>query len=478
MKKENKLKISFIGGNSYDVTGSMILVEWNKRKILLDCGLIQGGTTLQDHNDNKNMLTKNKLKGIEYLFVGERHIDHTGNIPYIVKTNPNCRIITPIKSKKILKCMLEDSANIAERDCECLSKKYSKSYYPNYTLDDVHKCIEKIEEYNVGERITIDDDITIKFSYSGHIFGCCQMELWINVNNKIKHLLYTADLGNILNYQNRPFTEELTKVNNANIVISESTYGLRDNYICTKKTIEKDIEKIYSTIEQYTIDSKNRVLIPTFSLDRTPAMLYLLWKKYKDDERFKDIKILVDSPLSNKLLDVYLDELDEEKSNLLREILSWENIIRITESEDSKYAMENYKNCIIIASSGMCSQGRSKIWLTKIISNPNDCILFSGYCSENTLGGKIKNNKQKHITIDGKNYSNRCNIVNIKGQSSHIQRNELINYLKSINCEKIYLVHGSQQSRIDLAEDLRKELCNCSKTTKVVIVTKGTTCNF
>ena len=101
MKKENKLKISFIGGNSYDVTGSMILIEWNKRKILLDSGLIQGGTILQDYKDNRAMLTKNKLKDIEFLFVGERHIDHTGNIPYIIKLNPNCRIITPIKTKKI-----------------------------------------------------------------------------------------------------------------------------------------------------------------------------------------------------------------------------------------------------------------------------------------------------------------------------------------------------------------------------------------
>lgn len=478
MKKENKLKLSFIGGNAYDVTGSMILVEWNKRKILLDCGLIQGGTTLQDYKDNKNMLTKNKLKDIDYLIVGERHIDHTGNIPYIVKTNPSCRIITPVKTRKILKCMLEDSAKIAERDCECISKKYGKLYTPNYTIKDVEHTIDKIEEFEVGEKIILDEDITIKFSYSGHIFGCCQTELWINVNNKIKHLLYTADLGNILNSENRPFTENLQKINNSTIVISESTYGEKDNYKCTAKTIEKDIEKIYSTIEQYVIDNKHRILIPTFSLDRTPSMLYLIWKKFKDDERFKDIKILIDSPLSNKLLDVYVEELDEDKSKLLQEILSWNNIVRITESEDSRYAMENYKNCIVIASSGMCSQGRSKIWLTKILGNSNDCILFSGYCAENTLGGKIKNSKQKYITIDGKNYANKCNIVNIKGQSSHIQRNELINYLKSINCEKIYLVHGSNQARIDLAEDLKEELHNCSKTTKVCIVTKGTVCSF
>lgn len=479
MKKENKLKLNFIGGNAYDVTGSMILVEWNKRKILLDCGLVQGGTTLQDYKDNKNMLTKNKLKDIEMVIVGERHIDHIGNIPYITKINPNCKVITPIKTKKIFKCMLEDSANIAERDCEMLAKKYKdKNFIPTYTIEDVQHCINQIQETIVGEKVKIDDDITIKFSYSGHIFGACQTELWINVNGKIKHFLYTADLGNMLNYENRPFTEQLSQVNNATIVISESTYGKLDKFVCTKKTIDKDIEKLYSTIEQYTIDNKNRVLIPTFSLDRTPAMLYLIWKKFKDDERFKDVKVIVDSPLTNRLLDVYLNELDDDKAELLQEILSWENIIRVTAYEDSKYIMDNYKNCVIIASSGMCSQGRSKIWLTKILPNANDCLLFSGFCAENTLGGKIKNNKQKYITIDGKNYPNKCNIVNIQGQSSHIQRNELVWYLNTINCEKIYLVHGSQQARIDLAQTLRDKISKSNKTTKVVIVTKGTTCNL
>lgn len=479
MKKENKVKISFIGGNAYDVTGSATLVEWNDKRILLDCGLIQGGTILQDYKDNKNLLTKNKLKNIDVVIVGERHADHTCNIPYITKINPDCRVITPIKTKKILDCMFKDSANINQRDCEYLSKKFKdKQFYPNYDLDDVEYCISRIEEYEVGEKFNVFDDLIVKFSYSGHIFGACQTELWINVNGKIKHILYTADLGNILNSKNRPFTEELDKINNSNIVISESTYGKRDKIQCNSKMIEKDLEKFYSVIEQYTIDSNNRVLLPTFSLDRTPAMLYLIWNKYKDDERFKDVKIIIDSPLSNKLLDIYLEELPKEKGELLKEILKWNNVIRIISSEDSKYAMEHYSKCIVIASAGMCNIGRSKIWLTKILPNSNDCVIFSGYCSKNTLGAKIKDNKQKYITIDEKAYPNKCNIVSLRGQSSHIQRNELINYLKSINCEKIYLVHGDMDARIELAEDLKEEISKCNKTSKVCIVNKDTTCTI
>lgn len=475
MKKDTKLKISFIGGNAYDVTGSATLIEWNDRHILLDCGLIQGGTTLQDYKDNRNMLTKNKFKKIDTVIIGERHADHSCNIPYITKVSPECRVITPLHTKEIFKCMFEDSAKIAERDCELLHKKYEdRIFIPNYNLSDVGNCLDRIEEYPVGERIQIDDDIRVKFSYSGHIFGCCQTELWINVNGKEKHLLYTADLGNILNQENRPFTEELQRVESATLVISESTYGAKQKKQCTKKTITKDLEKMYSVIEQYTIDLKSRVLIPTFSLDRTPAMLYMIWKKFKNNPRFKDVKVLVDSPLANRLLDVYLKELPKEKQELLAEILSWNNIIRITTPEESKYAMENYKSCVIVASSGMCNIGRSKMWLMKMLPNAEDCVLFSGYCGTNTLGYKIKNHKQKYITIDGKAYPNRCNIVSILGQSSHIQRNELIDYLSSINSQKICLVHGEMNGRIELAEDLKEALANKSKTTSVCVVNKDT----
>lgn len=475
-RKKQQIKISFIGGNSYDVTGSMTLIEIEDKRILLDCGLIQGGTVLQDYKDNKNMLTKNKLKDIDVVIVGERHIDHIGNLPYITKVNGNCRIIAPLKSKKIYKCMLEDSALISSRDCELLTRKYEdKVFVPNYDLDDVDNFIKSVEEKPIGEKIYVDENISIKYSYSGHIFGCCQTEIWITTNGKTKHLLYTADLGNTLNAENRPFTEAFEKVNSSNIVISECTYGKRTKKQCTKKTIDKDLEKMYTVIEQYCIDMKSRVLLPTFSLDRTPAMLYMIWNKFKEDNRFDNVKVLIDSPLSNKLLDIYIEELEEKESNLLKEILEWKNIERIITPEQSKYAMENYKNCIVISSSGMCNVGRSKSWLMKMLPCADNCIIFSGYCGENTLGGKIKDCKQKTITIDNKVLANRANVVSILGQSSHMQRNELLEYLSSINCEKIYLVHGEMQGRIEFAEDLKEMINNNSKTTKVCVVNKGTT---
>lgn len=472
-KKDDKVHISFIGGNAYDVTGSATLIEWNDRHILIDLGIIQGGTVLQDYKDNKRLLTKNKLKNIDMVIVGELHADHTCNLPYITKANKDCRIITPIKHKKIFKCMFEDSALISSRDCEWLSTKFEdRVFEPSYDLYDVEYCVNRIEEYNTNEKIKLDDDIMVRFTYSGHIAFCCQIELWININGKIKKLLFTEDLGNVLNEENRPFTEKLQKVDHADVVISESTYGKREKP-CTKKTIEKDLQKFYTVIDQFAVQMKGTVLIPTFSLDRAPAMLYMIWRQYHEDPNFK-IKVILDSPLMNRLLDIYLEELEDDKAKLLKEILEWPNIIRVVESEESKFAMDNYKNSIVIASSGMMNIGRSKSWFKKIVGDPMSCCIISGYCSPNTLGAKLKDNKQKTINIDGKSYPNKCNVVNILGQSSHIQRNELIEYLSEINCQKICLVHGNMQGRIELAEDLKEELSKKCKTSKIVIINKGT----
>ena len=55
-----------------------------------------------------------------------------------------------------------------------------------------------------------------------------------------------------------------------------------------------------------------------------------------------------------------------------------------------------------------------------------------------------------------------------------MQRNDLLNYYKGINAEKIYLVHGDQEARMEFKEDLEKEIEKCLKSTRVVIVNKGT----
>ena len=192
------------------------------------------------------------------------------------------------------------------------------------------------------------------------------------------------------------------------------------------------------------------------------------------DENFK-VPVLVDSPLANRLLDCYSSILDGDTKEKFDEMMSWKNIHRVINPEDSKSAILDKGAKVILASSGMICAGRSVKWAQDILPKQDDCILFVGYAGEDTLAGKIKNGReQKTININGKPYKNRCGLVDLHSYSSHMQRNDLINYYKGINTEKIYLVHGDTQARLELKEDLEKELEKCLKSTRVSIVNKGT----
>ena len=269
------------------------------------------------------------------------------------------------------------------------------------------------------------------------------------------------------------FVEPFQKVNSANIVFGECTYGRRKGSM-SKKDIELDRLKMKTVIDQYCVDGHHRVLIPTFSLDRMPFIIWELYQIFGKDENFK-IPILVDSPLANRLLDCYSSILEGDKKEKFDEMMSWKNIQRIITPEDSKAAIGDSSPKVILASSGMLTAGRSLKWIQNILPKEEDCVLFVGYAGGDTLAGKIKNcREQKTININGKPFKNKCQIVDLHSYSSHMQRKDLLNYYKGINTEKIYLVHGDTQARLEFKEDLEKELENCLKSTRVVIVNKGT----
>lgn len=479
-KKKNDIKIEFIGNNAESVTGSATLISFGSRKILFECGGIQEGKTpYENYKLNRNMVQKIKAKEIDTIILGHNHYDHIGNVCTIFKQNPNIKVLVPQDSKLILREMLIDSCYINQRDCEFLSKKYKdKVFTPSYYESDVEQMLQSTTEYSVGENHIIDENLSIKFVYSGHIFGACQCELSIKIGNITRKLLFTSDLGNVKTQDLKPFVQNFEPMSNGVIAICESTYGARSNISLTNKIISNDLEKVKTVVEQYCVQNHRRVLFPVFSLDKCPNVLWLLFQAFKDYEGF-DTKIIIDSPLTNRLLDRYGELLQGEAKRQFDEMMSWDNIVRIVDPMQSKSAIKTMTNCCILSSGGMLQSGRSVSWALSLLPHAEDCILLSGYCGENTLGWRIKNgNEQKTITINGTTVKNRCQIVALKSQSGHMQRNDLLDYYSQLNVDKIYLVHGEMQGKLELAEDLKERISQLSKSTRVCVVNKGTMINL
>ena len=473
-KKKDKVVLEVVGGNCEGVTGSCTSIKFSNRTILFECGGIQDGhTILENYKKNRELISKIKPKEVDMIIIGHNHHDHISNICSLFARGCKARIIVPKGSTSILKEMWLDSAFINSRDCEYLSNKYEKEYYPLYEIDDVERTLQFVEEYPSDEIIDLDSEVSIRYSPAGHILCSQQTELYINGGSHTKKIVFTSDLGNVKTQDSRIFVENLKPITKSNIVIGECTYSKREKSM-NKKDFEKDIDKIKTVVEQYCVDNKHRVLIPTFSLDRMPYILWILYKLFGHDSNFK-IPIIVDSPLANRLLDCYSSILEGEAKEKFDEMMSWKNIKRVITPEDSIAAIADKSPKVICSSSGMLTAGRSIKWTQSILPCENDCILFIGYAGEDTLAYKIKHSQeQKTISINGKPIKNKCQIVDLKSFSSHMQRDDLINYYKTYNCDKIYLVHSDKNSKLEFKEDLEKAIADCFKSTRVIAVNKGT----
>lgn len=472
-KKSDKIKINFIGESASAVTGSMILIEYKEKKILIECGLYQSNNIKDDYKINSKKFTF-KPKDIDYVFIGHTHIDHIGLLPRLYKEGCRANVITSFETVEFMPVLLKNSAGIMERDCEALNRnvKSNKEYLPIYDKQDVENACDYIRGYDINKIYKLDDTVSFELIPAGHIVGSVQIILYITKETgHISKILYTSDLGNA--DIPKPFVKEIEREGKANIVIGECTYGDSSRTVKKKDRI-KDLEKLESVIRGTCVDRKGRVLIPSFSMDRTQLMLKILYDIFGEDENF-DIPIIIDSPLSCQITDVYKYVLEGEDKELIHKICNWKNVRFINSTDDSKLCVSDTSPKVVLASSGMCQAGRVRFYLKSILPDFNSTLLFCGYASEGTLAWKIKNYpEQGTVSIDGKPYKNRCSITTLNSFSGHIQHDAMLKYYSGINTEAIYLVHGNMDDKLKFKKDLETRIAEIGRTTRVVCTNKGT----
>lgn len=480
-KKKSEIRVSFIGENAEHVTGSMTLVEMNvegkTRKILLEAGLFQSNSLKKDYEVNSRRFKGFKPKEIEYIFIQHFHGDHQFLLGRLYAEGCRAKIIVPKDSRDFMSVLLRDCAYIMCRDAEELNRtsKSKKNYKPLFIEDDVDTLIQYVEEYDFNTLYMIDENISFEFLPAQHIIRSAQLKLYLTVKNRTRTILYTSDLGNIK--LNKPYVEKFVPCKKADLVIGEATYASKEREISNKDR-QNDINKIKSIIEMTCIDKKSRVLIPSFSLDRTQFILTMIYQLFGKDENFK-IPVVVDSPLSCKISNLYSKLLEGEDKKLWDEVCNWKNVRFISDSDASKAFVTDKTPAVCISSSGMMNAGRVRKYVKEILPDRNASIMFIGYSSENTLASKIKRGKEQHtISVDNKKYPNRCQIYDLRSFSGHMMRNDLLNYYSDINCEKIALVHSNFNDKVDFAKDLQEEISRKNKCSKVIVVNKSTSINL
>lgn len=468
-KSKNKIRVRFIGEAANDVTGSCIHIQTPSKQILLECGLFQScGSTLENYKIN-NRHFDFKPKEIDYVFLCHNHTDHIGLAPKLYKNGCKALIIAPNGTKPIAEILMRDSAHIMETDAQELSEKFKRTYSPIYMDGDVDRCLKQYIEYPFGEIIQLDENIKFRFVPSGHILNSAQVELWITEGNVTKKIGYTSDLGNV--HLQKYYANTFKPITKCDVLIGETTYA-REERIANKKMRNKDLEKLEMCIRQTCLDDKARVLIPVFANDRCQAMLTYIYDIFANDDTF-DIPVLVDSPMATRICNAYSNLLEGEDAEKWKKVLAWSNIHFISDAAESRDWRDSNRPVIVLASSGMCVRGRSVAWIGKMLSRTYDRIIFCGFAAENSLAATIKEGKQKTITVSGKRIANKCQITDLHSFSSHMQRDSLLKVYGATECEKVILVHGSMDGKIDFAKDLQEEISKNDNTSKVIVANKG-----
>lgn len=460
-KKKQDIIVSFADSESVnDVTGSSVHVNYLDTNILIECGLSQSGSLLDCYKKN-NSNFKFKVKELDYVFVNHLHIDHIGRIPLLYARGCTAKLIVPTGSKEIMYKLLENCAMILFGEAKYLTKrsKSNKGYFPVYEKEDVDLMMKYVVEYDMYNTHGLNDFTRFKYISSGHVENSCSLILEIKKNQVWKKIYYTSDLGN--DKYKTYYCNNIDKIKNADLVISECTYSTKEQSCNYGKQREKDKERLKSVIEHY-----DKVLIPVFSYHRGQSIATLLYEMYKDGGLNKNI--YMDSKLLNDISYIFKKKYPE-----YREVLQWDKI-NIIDKELRSSLQYSKKPMIVLASSGMMSGGPSISWLQRFVTNPRACVVFTGYCSEGTLGWKLKLKDQKTITINGESYRNNIQVAKLKSFSSHMQHGGLLKYLSSINTPKVVLHHGNKSGKLSFKKELEEEYEKKCKSTKVLIPCKTT----
>jgi metallo-beta-lactamase family protein len=452
------MEIQFCGA-ARTVTGSCHLLKLEDGyKILLDCGLYQGGEEeFEDFNSNWMF----DPSDIDCMILSHAHIDHSGRIPRLVKDGYKGEIICTSATRDLTAVMLIDSAKIQENDAYYENKRRKKNGLtpdakPLYTHDDAYDSLQSFVGISYDKWHEIRNGVSVQFRDSGHIFGSASVTLRIERNGRPPvYLGFSGDIGR----PNRPIIKDPVPMENLDYLICESTYGGR-----THEQLLEDVEHLLEIIRETCVENKGKLIVPAFSVGRTQEIVHTL-DKLETQGRLPRIPVFVDSPMAVNATEVFTlhpECFDEEILEYMIEDpnpFGFNDLKYIRKTEDSKKL--NYLDgpAIIISASGMMTGGRILHHLINNIENPKNTILVVGFCAPHTLGAKIRRGDKK-VRIFGVERKVRAKVRIMDSYSAHGDQNEMLEYLSNLDRNKlktIYLVHGEIDRQEKFKDGLLKE---------------------
>ena len=448
------MNVTFLGA-THEVTGSCTLVEAAGKKFLIDCGMEQG----RDMFENQSIPVS--APELDFVLLTHAHVDHSGNLPLLVKQGFRGPIYTTEATCDLCRIMLMDCAHIQETEAEYANRKNKRAdrppVEPLYDSDDVAQTMSLFSPWPYGVIFSPCPGIEVSFTDIGHLLGSAAISVRMTENGVTKTMVFSGDVGNT----DQPIIRDPSPVYEADYLLLESTYGDRLHEQNPKGHVEA-----LAAVIQRAFDRGGNVIIPSFAVGRTQEMLYFI-REIKGRELIHGhdhFRVVVDSPLATEATRIFqncdTDYLDEAASDLVERGINpllFDGLELSVTTEDSVALNSDPEPKVIISASGMCDAGRIRHHLKHNLWRPECVIAFVGYQSEGTLGRKLLDGA-KSVRLFSEEITVRAEIVVLPGTSGHADKNGLIDWLLKFRHKpaKVFLNHGDDDVINSFARDLRE----------------------
>lgn len=433
----------------------MHLLEINQHRLLLECGLFQGRRK-ESYQRNRNFPFS--PQDIDAVILSHAHIDHSGNLPHLVKAGYQGPIYTTPATAHLANVMLLDSGYIHEKDAEYLNKKRKKQGQkpidPLYTKEDAARVAPLFSMQHYQQVFEPVPGVRARLVDAGHILGSAAVVLDIQEGQRSFRLWFSGDIG-------RPgqlLIRDPVLPEAADYLIMECTYG------DTKKRDPESAFIEFREVVQRTIQRQGRVIIPAFAVGRTQELVYSLHIMIANGD-IPDIPVFVDSPLairSSQIFRQHSECFDEETQRFIADdkhqaALGFDRLQYTLSVEESKQINYTKPPFVVISASGMAETGRILHHLKNHIEDPRNTILIVSWQAPHTLGRRLAD-QEKDIRIFGERYHRKAEVVTINGYSAHAGQEGLLAYAMATQrtLQKVFLVHGEPRGAEPLREALQE----------------------
>jgi len=443
---EELARLTFFGAAGGEVTGSCMLLESARARVLVDCGLVQGERA-RERNERGFPF---EPASIDAVLLTHAHVDHSGLLPKLVREGFRGKIHATRPSEDLLGLLLLDSAHVQEQDARSAQRRRlragERAPEPLYDVADCERTLELLALHEFDEEFEPAPGLVARFARAGHILGAASLECWVREASHARKLVLSGDLGR----PNEPLLRPPEPPREADLVVLESTYGDRDH-----QRPEQALEELARALEPAA--TGRTLIMPVFAVGRAQEILHHIGELERAG-RIPEIPVYLDSPMAIRATELYRahSACFRRTSGGAPLVPSEPRRLALCRTPEESMQLNEQRGMLILSASGMCEGGRILHHLRHHLGRDSTDLLIAGFQAPGTLGRKLADGA-RGVHILGESIAVHARVARIDGFSAHAGQSELVQWVAPLIAggARVALVHGEEPARAALADQLR-----------------------